>query len=78
MKPFYRVAKVEDVCPRCETKLHGHAVRMLEFDQRIDTWHDLVQVPPEFSQGWFAFGLKCAKKQNKQAEILLQKSGLIK
>ena len=50
-------------CTRCERDLSGHAVRMLELDQRTQTYHDLGDVPAERSQGWFPFGLKCAQKE---------------
>lgn len=50
-------------CTCCERELTGRAVRMLELDQRTQTYHDLGDVPPDRSQGWFPFGLKCAKNQ---------------
>jgi len=65
-KPFYCTAaslgEGERYCTCCERDLTGHAVRMLELDQRTDTYHDLGGVPEANSQGWFPFGLTCAKK----------------
>lgn len=49
-------------CTCCERDLSGHAVRMLELDQRTQTYHDFEDVPDDKSQGWFPFGLSCAKK----------------
>ena len=49
-------------CSCCERDLAGHAIRMLELDQRTDTYHDFGDVPEDSSQGWFPFGLICAKK----------------
>jgi hypothetical protein len=49
-------------CTCCGRDLAGHAFRWLELDQRTDTYHDLKGVPADRSQGWFPFGLKCAKK----------------
>lgn len=49
-------------CTCCDRELTGHAVRMLEFDQRTNTYHDRGDVPAEYSQGWFPFGAKCARK----------------
>jgi hypothetical protein len=37
-------------------------VRMLELDRRDNSYHDRCDVPEEYSQGWFAFGLACAKR----------------
>lgn len=54
-------------CTCCERDLTGHAVRMLELDQRNQTYHDFGNVPESQSQGWFPFGLKCAQKKIKEA-----------
>lgn len=66
-KPFYcTAASLGDgnrYCTCCERDLSGHAVRMLELDQRTYTYHDLGGVPADRSQGWFPFGLKCAKRK---------------
>ena len=53
----------EQYCTCCERELSGHAIRMLELDQRTYTYHDLGGVPEDRSQGWFPFGLKCARKK---------------
>lgn len=36
-------------------------VAWLELDQRSQTYHDWGGVPAERSQGWFPFGMKCAR-----------------
>lgn len=54
-------------CTCCERDLTGHAARMLELDQRTDTYHDFRDVPEDKSQGWFPFGLTCAKKKVAEA-----------
>ena len=51
-----------DCCECCGRELSG-AVRMLELDHRTDSYHDFGDVPEAKSQGWFPFGLRCAKKQ---------------
>lgn len=55
------------LCTCCERDLSGHAVRMLELDQRGYVYHDFEDVPEAESQGWFPFGLTCAKKEIKKA-----------
>jgi hypothetical protein len=50
-------------CTKCNEPLTGHAIRMLELDQRTQTYHDNGDVPEDRSQGWFPFGLKCAKRE---------------
>ncbi len=59
-------------CTCCERILTGHAIRMLELDQRIDAYHDFGGVPENKSQGWFPFGLKCAKRKISEAKIKMQ------
>jgi len=65
-KPFYLrasdLAEAERYCTCCKRDLSGHAVRMLELDQRAGEYHDIGDVPDDHSQGWFPFGLGCAKK----------------
>lgn len=65
-KPWYCTAQSlgdgNMTCACCDRDLEGKAVRMLELDQRTYTYHDLRNVPEGESQGWFPFGLKCAKK----------------
>ena len=53
-------------CTCCERKLK-HTVRMLELDQRIDAYHDFNDVPANKSQGWFPFGLSCAKHKIRES-----------
>lgn len=57
----------ERYCTCCGRDLTGHAARMLELDQRTDTYHDFRDVPGDRSQGWFPFGLTCAKKKIAEA-----------
>lgn len=60
-------ASRKEFCTCCGQKLNGK-VRMLELDQRSDTYHDFGGVPESQSQGWFPFGLSCAKKLVKTAK----------
>lgn len=66
MKPqfgtFTELSEGERYCTCCKRDLSGHAFRWLELDQRDQTYHDRGDVPPDKSQGWFPFGLQCAKK----------------
>lgn len=48
-------------CTCCDRWLNGR-VRMLELDHRTMTYHDLGGVPPDKSQGWFPFGISCARR----------------
>lgn len=57
-----RVYKMKPECTCCGRDLTGHAVRWLELDQRTWTYHDFADVPEAQSQGWFPFGLTCARK----------------
>jgi hypothetical protein len=59
---FQELSEDERYCTCCERDLSGHAFRWLEFDQRNNTYHDFRDVPEDRSQGWFPFGLTCAKK----------------
>lgn len=59
---YKELAQSERYCTCCERDLSGHAFRWLELDQRTNTYHDFEDVPSEESQGWFPFGLTCAKK----------------
>lgn len=56
----------ERYCTCCGKELSA-AFRYLELDRRNQTYHDLGNVPADKSQGWFPFGLTCAKKLVKQA-----------
>jgi hypothetical protein len=64
----YELREGERYCTCCERDLTGGAGRMLELDQRTDTYHDFGDVPEEKSQGWFPFGLTCARKKIKEAK----------
>jgi hypothetical protein len=57
-------------CTCCQRDLTGHAFRWLELDQRTNTYHDFGGVPEDRSQGWFPFGLKCAKRLITKAKHL--------
>jgi hypothetical protein len=61
-KAAYELLESERWCTCCKRDLSGHALRMLELDQRSDTYHDFGDVPEDRSQGWFPFGLTCARK----------------
>lgn len=61
-KAAYELLESERWCTCCKRDLSGGAVRMLELDQRSDTYHDFGDVPEDRSQGWFPFGLTCARK----------------
>jgi hypothetical protein len=54
-------------CTCCGRPLKGK-VAWLELDQRTDTYHDLGDVPTNVSQGWFPFGVTCARKAISKAE----------
>lgn len=58
----YELLETERWCTCCKRDLSGHALRMLELDQRSGTYHDIGDVPEDRSQGWFPFGLTCARK----------------
>src|ERR1044072_1501777 len=49
-------------CTCCERPLRGKFA-WLELDQRTDTYHDRGGVPADRSQGWFPFGMTCARKK---------------
>lgn len=57
----------ERFCRCCEKPL-ARRIAWLEFDQRDNTFHDHGDVPTEHSQGWFPFGLTCARKVKAQAD----------
>lgn len=48
-------------CTHCEKPLH-RKVAWLELNNRAGTYHDDGSVPDGDSQGWFPFGMDCAKK----------------
>ena len=49
-------------CTTCKKPLSG-TVAWLELDQRTDNYHDFGGVPDGNSQGWFPFGLTCARNE---------------
>ena len=71
-----RLNEGERFCTCCHRDLSGHAVRMLERDNRIQGFHDFGGVPEDESQGSFPFGLACAKKQLTLSDAALTAKGL--
>ena len=62
-------------CTCCGQRLAG-AARMLELDQRTQTYHDFGGVPESKSQGSFPFGLTCSRKQReKHLKVIAQMEG---
>jgi len=59
-------------CSCCQKPLKGK-VAWLELDQRTDTYHDHGGVPEGKSQGWFPFGMTCAR--NKLAALRTDEAG---
>ncbi len=47
-------------CTCCGKPLRG-STAWLELDMRSNTYHDSGDVPADKSQGWFPFGLACAR-----------------
>jgi len=47
-------------CTHCARKL-ANRMAWLELDQRTNTYHDFSDVPADRSQGWFPFGMDCAR-----------------
>lgn len=48
-------------CQCCKKRLKGR-LAWLELDQRTDRYHDFGGVPENKSQGWFPFGIACARR----------------
>jgi len=48
-------------CTRCGKAISGR-VAWLELDRRDNTYHDREDVPEDQSQGWFPFGVDCARR----------------
>ena len=59
--PASEIVASERRCHCCDRTLKGK-VAWLELDQRDNTFHDRGGVPPQSSQGWFAFGMACARQ----------------
>lgn len=47
-------------CTCCKSPLKNK-LAWLELDQRTNTYHDFGGVPGSKSQGWFPFGMSCAR-----------------
>lgn len=60
--PASELAGPERYCTHCNKALRGR-VAWLEFDQRTQTYHDDGGVPSDKSQGWFPFGVDCARAE---------------
>jgi hypothetical protein len=56
------LSEAQRYCTCCEKPLKGK-IAWLELDQRTDTYHDFGGVPDNKSQGWFPFGLTCARNK---------------
>lgn len=67
----YELPKSERYCTCCARPL-ARRFMWLELDQRIDAYHDFGGVHPAQSQGWFPFGLTCAKKLTTKAARILR------
>lgn len=61
MAAIYCDAKAGEQCTYCGRKLVG-IIRLLELDMRDQRYKDSQDVPLKESQGWFPFGLACAKR----------------
>lgn len=60
-------------CTCCEKPLKGK-VAWLELDQRTSTYHDFGGVPEDRSQGWFVFGMTCARNKLAEAQAATAKA----
>ena len=58
--PASELPEADRYCTCCQRPLRAK-VAWLELDQRTDTYHDRGGVPADQSQGWFPFGLSCAR-----------------
>lgn len=63
--------KTERYCTCCQRPL-ARKFAYLELDQTVNAYHDFGGVPPDRSQGWFPFGLTCARKLLGQAKSKLR------
>lgn len=50
-------------CERCGERLAESRIAWLELNRATGRYHKPGEVPPEESQGGFAFGKRCAAKQ---------------
>lgn len=65
-KSWVRSLNITEECACCGRVLNKSRMRMLELDQRTQTFHDFGGVPESHSQGWFPFGMLCAAKKIKE------------
>jgi hypothetical protein len=65
--PASELSGPDRYCTACNRVLSGR-VAWLELDQRTDTYHDRGDVPGDKSQGWFPFGMDCARAALSKAE----------
>lgn len=56
----------ENYCTCCQRLLKGKFA-WLELDQLTNTYHDHGGVPAAKSQGWFPFGMTCARNKLRDA-----------
>ena len=68
--PAAEIAPPERHCTCCRKSLRGR-VAWLELDQRTNTYHDRGDIPADCSQGWFPFGLTCARAELVKADRAL-------
>lgn len=68
ISPASELEKSQRFCTCCDRPLRQR-VAWLELDQRTDSYHDHGGVPAEQSQGWFPFGLTCARKELAKASV---------
>lgn len=64
--PASEIDEASRYCTCCKKPLKGK-VAWLELDQRTDSYHDRGGVPENQSQGWFPFGMTCARNLNKSS-----------
>lgn len=67
--PASKLEASERYCTHCGKPL-ARTVAWLELDQRTDTYHDRRDVPADRSQGWFPFGMDCARKLLKASQLV--------
>lgn len=64
--PASELKEPDRFCSCCSRPLKRN-VAWLELDQRTDRYHDHGDVPVEKSQGWFPFGMACARRKLAEA-----------
>lgn len=66
-----------ETCSCCGKTLRPMRRVWLELDHRIDCYHDYeLGVPESQSQGWFAFGPDCARRQLVEARAAAKAAGV--